>query len=273
MYEKLDQNCEMNMDVPLTSENVKEANRHFYDLAANVYEEADGRRGDILARYLDQKLSESAGVYGKERFLDVGCGTGFAAGRANQFFERVDAVDVSPRIVDRARLRYPDVHFLVADSDHLPFENNSFNAVAAIALLHHLLEHRAFFTEAHRVLKPGGVLYTDHDLDRRFRTAFRVPLQLYRLVRDEEKRYRRACPEIDGNLYRTTEIHRNGLNCPLLLETLQAVGFEQISVTCHWFGLSRFFDGVGHLVDRGNGCPQGLAPSLRIWARKRGGVT
>ena len=39
-----------------TPEEIKAANRRFYDLAARVYEEADGRRGEGLGRYLDRRL-------------------------------------------------------------------------------------------------------------------------------------------------------------------------------------------------------------------------
>ena len=251
-----------------SEEEVKTANRRFYDLAYRIYEETDGRRGEGLGHYLDKKLEALSREAGRKRLLDLGCGTGFVAERARKYFDRVVGTDISPNVLKKAADKNPEVDFYAADSDALPFRENSFNGVVAVALLHHLFDHKGTFCEVYRVLKPGGILYTDHDLERCFRNLFRIPLLLYRLVRDEEKRYLRACPELTRRLYRATEIHREGLDVSTIRSSLEAVGFKEVRFTYHWLGLSDFFDRVGHFLNREGECRRGFAPSLSIWARK-----
>jgi ubiquinone/menaquinone biosynthesis C-methylase UbiE len=251
-----------------TPEEIKAANRRFYDLAFRVYEEADGRRGEGLGRYLDRRLRVVRDQAGEGPLLDLGCGTGFLASRARRLFPRVVGVDLSPLILTEARKHNPQIAFLAADSDSLPFRDNTFRAVAAVALLHHLPGHRRFFAEARRVLKPDGILYTDHDLERRFRNLFYLPLRLYRVFRDEEQRYRRACPELTSRLYRATEIHREGLNPEILRREMEEAGFVEIEVRTHWLGLSPVFDRIGRLLNPDGKAPRGFAPSISITAKK-----
>ncbi|MDP8235337.1 MAG: class I SAM-dependent methyltransferase [Candidatus Erginobacter occultus] len=249
-------------------EEVKAANRRYFDLAAGVYEEVDGRRGEGLASYLDPRLKELAASGGGKSFLDLGCGTGFVAARAAAYFASPIGVDISSRIVGEARRLHPEIPFLVADGDRLPFPDGRFDAAASVALLHHLFDHEAAFREVFRVLKPGGVFYTDHDLEKRFHTVFRGPLLLYRFFRDEEKRYGKACPELTGRIYRATEVHRDGLDPRRLAGLLRAAGFREVEIACHWLGLSPVFDRIGRLFNRDGRCPRGLAPSFSLRAVK-----
>lgn len=45
-----------------------------------------------------------------------------------------------------------------ADAAAMPYEDNQFDLVISIEAVSHYLDNEAFLTEAHRVLKPGGVL-------------------------------------------------------------------------------------------------------------------
>ncbi len=251
-----------------TREEVKTANRRYFDAAASVYEAVDGRRGEGLAAYLDRHLEEISRTVGGNSFLDLGCGTGFVAARAGRFFSRPAGVDLSPGIVGEARRLHPEIPFLVADGDRLPFPAGRFDAAASVALLHHLFDHEAVFREVFRVLKPGGIFYTDHDLEKRFHAVFRGPLRLYRFFRDEEKRYGKACPELTGRIYRATEVHRDGLDPRRLAGLLRAAGFREVEIACHWLGLSPVFDRIGRLFNRDGRCPRGLAPSFSLRAVK-----
>lgn len=49
---------------------------------------------------------------------------------------------------------------IVADIQNLPFRNNAVDAVINIAVLEHVLEPSKVLQEVHRVLKPGGCVYT-----------------------------------------------------------------------------------------------------------------
>ena len=51
-----------------------------------------------------------------------------------------------------------NLQFFVADAHKLPFEDDSFDAIVNIESAQHYKDVRRFFSEAHRVLKPGGYL-------------------------------------------------------------------------------------------------------------------
>lgn len=249
---------------------VKRANRQFYDLAASVYEKADGRRNSRLASYLRDQISRLYFLTTGRRVLDLGTGSGFAASVARERFPFVVGADISPRILSQAVRRNSDCVFLCADSDSLPFADNTFDCVISIAVMHHLLRFDSVLCEIHRVLKPGGVLYTDHDIERLFCRFFRIPLSIFRIFRDEEKTYRNACPELTRELYKLSEIHRDGVDVELLQQNLMDAGFRDCRFYYHWNGLSGFFDRAAAILSpRGCGV-RGFAPSVSIWARKQG---
>lgn len=92
-----------------------------------------------------------------QRFLDVGCGMGELAERVqHQVGVEVVAVDISPRMVELTRARGVDAS--VADVQALPFEDNSFDCVAANWVLYHVPDLDLGVRELARVIRPGGRL-------------------------------------------------------------------------------------------------------------------
>jgi SAM-dependent methyltransferase len=90
------------------------------------------------------------------RVLDVGCGTGrLSLALAEEQAARVWGVDVSPEMLAVARARAPRLRFKQARAEALPFKDAWFEAVV-FWLVVHLLDRPAAFTEARRVLAPGG---------------------------------------------------------------------------------------------------------------------
>jgi ubiquinone/menaquinone biosynthesis C-methylase UbiE len=91
-----------------------------------------------------------------DRVLDIGCGNG-------RYFELLKiknasyvGIDNSKNLIEEAKKKYPEADFKVADALDLPFNDNSFDKVYSIAVLHNVpsKELRAqFLKEAHRVLK------------------------------------------------------------------------------------------------------------------------
>jgi SAM-dependent methyltransferase len=125
--------------------------RRFDGLAPNW----DVIRSDVESsrRMLEAALGELAPASSPARVLDVGTGTGQAAGILAQLFPaaQIDAVDASPEMIERARSK-PElsrVRFAVADGGALPF------AAASIDLAVSLLV-QPFEDELARVLAPGG---------------------------------------------------------------------------------------------------------------------
>ena len=119
-----------------------------------------GREGRMRERMLDL-----ARVGRGESVLDVGCGTGtlaIAAKRRVGDAGKVDGVDPSPEMIERARKKAKRAHsgavFGMAVAESLPFETSSFDVVLSTVMLHHLRrEVRAqAIQEMRRVVKPDG---------------------------------------------------------------------------------------------------------------------
>lgn len=94
--------------------------------------------------------------------LDLGCGNGrlselFVGKKYNYL-----GADISEELIKIAKLKYSAAKFVqLSDPLKLPFDDNSFEIVYCLAVIHHIpgKEYRnAFLTEISRVLKPGGKL-------------------------------------------------------------------------------------------------------------------
>ena len=91
--------------------------------------------------------------------LDLGCGTGRHTFWLAAAGARVTAVDFSQGMLERARRKVAgtEVRVILHDlQEPVPFEDTSFDAVVSGLVLEHIRDPRAFFMEAHRVLRPGG---------------------------------------------------------------------------------------------------------------------
>jgi SAM-dependent methyltransferase len=75
---------------------------------------------------------------------------------------RLAGVDLTPRAVAWTAQRLATYGFASdleeADAERLPFPDNSFGIVYSWGVLHHSPDTLQAFTEAHRVLRPGGIL-------------------------------------------------------------------------------------------------------------------
>ncbi len=249
----------------IEADRVRSANRRFYDLVADVYETVDGRRGEIIPDWLMDIMGNIARKAPEGPYLDIGCGTGWLIKCAENFFSDRYGCDISPIILKHSQGKCRGC--IANQAETLPFKNNSFAVVSLFATLHHLPEWNPVVEEIHRVLKPGGWLYTDHDIDSVFLNRFRWPLAAYRGIRKAHRRYHEACPEISTELYFMSEIHENtGVVGRTLESMLKKVGFNSVMLEWHWLGVHPVFDLVGRIV--GVRRLPGFAPNLRIIAQK-----
>jgi len=96
-----------------------------------------------------------------ERVLDAGCGAGeVARGLAGQVAPggQVTAVDASQAMIDHAAAQDggAGIRYQVADVEHLPFDDHSFDAVRCERVLQHLAEPDRGLGELVRVARPGA---------------------------------------------------------------------------------------------------------------------
>jgi ubiquinone/menaquinone biosynthesis C-methylase UbiE len=125
-----------------------------YDRTAAIYERVHAPRLAAPAR----DLATLAGVAAGARVLDVGTGTGVAAGVAHELGASVVGVDPSEGMLEVARTARPGIGFLAAQAIDLPFANGSFDVVLGTFVLAHFAKVETALFDIQRVTRPGGVL-------------------------------------------------------------------------------------------------------------------
>lgn len=206
------------------SERIKRANREVYNsLSLEEYDRNESIFNERRRVAVAGTLAEAARLTGGGRILDVGTGTGNIPRLAGRHFKSVFAVDIGDKLLRQVKTRLPSCHLAAADAERLPFAAGSFDCVSCYALLHHLLEHRALFAECHRVLRSGGVLYTDHDPNYFFNRFYHVYYSL---------RFagRHGFGTDAGDLAEYHNVFSPGINPVELRRTLLGIGFNEVVI-------------------------------------------
>jgi SAM-dependent methyltransferase len=92
------------------------------------------------------------------RVLDAGCGRSLFTEIRSDWPFMIVAADVEHLLLCERRQEFPNVHWVVADAQPLPFRSGSFDAVFAGELIEHLADPRQGLSEFNRVLHEGGLL-------------------------------------------------------------------------------------------------------------------
>jgi len=133
--------------------------KNYYNQLASEYD--DDRFNNSYGQYLHlqerQILVRSLGHFSKKMILDMGCGTG----RFLDFAE--NGVDFSEGMLREAKEKFPKHNLALSDISKMPFNEGSIKAVYSLHVFMHLDLNTIQKTiqEAHRVLKPNGVLVFD----------------------------------------------------------------------------------------------------------------
>ena len=120
-----------------------------YSNQAKTYDETRTASPSVLGP-LREALDGAPG----RGLLDVGGGTGnYAAALRDEGWEPVVS-DSSPDMLARAAAK--GLKTVEADAQVLPFEDESFDAVMCVCMLHHVDDQARALAEQRRVLRPGG---------------------------------------------------------------------------------------------------------------------
>jgi ubiquinone/menaquinone biosynthesis C-methylase UbiE len=133
--------------------------RSSYDAMALAYDEQLG--DELDHKPLDRALlSAFLELVGAGTVGDVGCGPGHVTRAIAQRHPDVVGVDLSPVMVDVARLRAPELSFLAGSMLALPVRDAAWAGAVALYAVINLAEHEraAAFSELARVVRPGGWL-------------------------------------------------------------------------------------------------------------------
>lgn len=145
----------------------------------------------------------------EHRVLEIGVGSGHvlaqARGRARH------GLDLSPKMLRRAREVVPDARFAAGDAEKLPYRDESFDRIFATSVLSHLLHPDRALEEGYRVLKPGGRLVVSVSDGNAVERGLRIARALYldRLIL-------RRKPQVQGEHILADEYHLHRFDLEML---------------------------------------------------------
>ncbi len=220
-------------------EAVTRANRWYHDAMAEHYE-SDVSTKDMFdpqgncAKRIHEVLSRAASDTEAGLLVDVACGTGNILGKADPLFDTALGLDISSSMMTIARERGLTV--LGADAFNLPLADQSADCVTAFSALHHFQDYLAVTREMARVLKPGGVFYTDWDPNGHVpHTGWAVRLALALFKWYQGRRNPEYVPDKDvQDLAEYHHHHGEGFSGEALAKVLEEQGFSRTEVHFHF---------------------------------------
>lgn len=189
---------------------VLEANIQYHDEIAKRYDK-EIMRGNF------KRVEPVFKRFSGGRMLDMGCGTGEQLKVAKKYFKKVWGVDCSPEMVKLARRTTLNV--VLADISNTKLKSGKFDFINCFSVFHHCYDQEPVIKEAYRLLKDGGIFYSDNDPNQKFYRLFKWWLILRRYFKRESE------------LRELAEYHqKEGLDPEKLVSTFHRAGFEVIEV-------------------------------------------
>lgn len=120
-----------------------------YDQIAGIYDSLYGQE-----QYRKNAVA-STFIKGKEKIIDIGCGTGILGEmlQNSEYYLCVDLSEGMLQVFKRKKLKVLS-DALLADAEHLPLREASFEVATCITVLH---EAPMAIEQIHRVLIPNGL--------------------------------------------------------------------------------------------------------------------
>ena len=153
----------------MTPDEYKKLSIKEFTEAAKVYDSGDAGIYEMCKDDYPPILAELE----KEAFTDVldcGCGTGPMLELLHDKYpdKHYVGLDLTPEMIHVAQAKnLSNTEFLVGDSENLPFDEGTFDAIICSNSFHHYPNPQNFFNSAYRVLRRGGRLilrdYTSSD--------------------------------------------------------------------------------------------------------------
>lgn len=144
--------------------------------------ESFGDEWETFDTFTDEEIDKAGGQYfdivsdellANKYVLDVGCGTGRWTKYVAKKARFVDAIDPSKAVFSAAKMlqNIPNTRISRASVDNIPFEDDSFDFVFCLGVLHHIPNtHKAMQSCVKKVKKGGWFLvYLYYNLDNRGR--------------------------------------------------------------------------------------------------------
>jgi len=128
---------------------------------------AEKRQQDLINgmkpshRFVEKPMMKSMMPNLKDKkILMLGCGTGEESKLLEAFGASTNllvGIDLSSKSIEIAKKTYPNIEFVVADMNNLPFDDNSFDFVYSSLAIHYNETPEKTYNEVYRVLNPNGL--------------------------------------------------------------------------------------------------------------------
>lgn len=105
---------------------------------------------------LIDSFARLTGLGAGARVADLGCGSGLFTDLLRQRGYRAAGIDISPKLLEVGRQKYPGLELIEGDIEHLPFADGELDGVLLSGVIHHFPDPRRTIAEVQRVLRPGG---------------------------------------------------------------------------------------------------------------------
>ncbi|MCW3999268.1 MAG: class I SAM-dependent methyltransferase [Candidatus Bathyarchaeota archaeon] len=230
---------------------VHQKEAQYYDLIHNeIWNRSEQKRLHKLLRILTSQIEKP-----NFRALDFGAGTGNITQKLLNIGYSVTAIDISPDMCERLKKKE---HHMV-DTKRLEILNlnidkaeiaGDFDLVTSYSVIHHLPNYLKTIEKLADLVKPGGILYFDHeqpDADSSLNAAGKLILRLYYFTDEQtsavyKKFHGLNLPQID---YSLADVHLK-LDWAAITHLLNEKGFE-VQIIPHYVNDSRVYTPLSYL--------------------------
>jgi ubiquinone/menaquinone biosynthesis C-methylase UbiE len=229
----------------LGPKDVVNANIAFHNALADTYDEEQPHFRPENKALVLERLKYYAKNVGNQMLLDLGCGTGFIIHLAAPLYESIYGVDVTAAMLARVDTSSGKVKLFETNSETIPLDSGVADVVTANSFLHHLYDIRPTLSEAFRILKKGGVFYSEEDPNFHFWQALReLPASGSSILQREIESVQKTDEIVEGTkgvdveTVRMAEYQKmvlGGIRPEKLRELLEDIGFSSINIQHYWF--------------------------------------
>lgn len=210
-----------------------------YDLTQPTYKEENIKK-------VNEVLKRLANEVGNKRLVDLGCGTGFIINISKKYFNEIIGVDITPKMLEKVNLAGGNIKLLNENITKTTVESESADICTAYGVLHHLENIELFFKEAYRILRTGGVLYTDldpnayyWDMIKSLKSEENVKNEIFEREISAVKNKNEEISlnfNISEEVVMLSEFHKEkGFREEELKQFLHNAGFKNITIQYHWY--------------------------------------
>jgi ubiquinone/menaquinone biosynthesis C-methylase UbiE len=239
----------------VTKDEALKANIYVHSFLANAgeYDKSPHFRPENRAKVRNIVMRLTEGLQGRAgtQALDFGCGTGFMLQLIHDRFAQVHGIDITQEMMKFVDLGPGNIVLHEGQAESTPFAAETFDFACAYSFMDHLFDYREFLVEAFRVLKTGGIFYSDLNPNRDFATAMQRA--------DADRSVFHELPpviarEVQGSLHNGEHYERQygmdaeqlekaepiksrdlGFSAGEILEAARTIGFSDCKVEFDWF--------------------------------------